>query len=110
MDTFSFHNPEGGRLLGFDMDSVGEAENLMVNAYGRTIRRRYHYCSDSNGYWRHERLYDVVSNSKHERLHILTHPEWWLQRPMTPKSPHKARRHGPCTGADGGVSCLAAER
>ncbi|MDE0091588.1 MAG: hypothetical protein OXP12_09645 [Thaumarchaeota archaeon] len=83
--AFSFHNPDGGQLLCLGMDSVGEAENLMVNAYGRTMRRRYHYCSDSNGYWRHERLYDVVSNSKHERLHILTHPEWWLQRPMTPK-------------------------
>lgn len=86
VNAFSFHNPVGARLLHFDMDSVGESENMMVNTYGKTIKHRYHYCSDSNGYWRHERLYDVVSNSKHERLHILTHPESWVQRPMTPKA------------------------
>ena len=85
--AFSFHNPEGGRLLGFDMDRVGEAGNSMINAYGKTMKRRYHYCSDSDGYWRHERLHDVITaDPGHERLHVLTHPEWWQQRPMTPKS------------------------
>lgn len=84
--AFSFHNPEGAGLLDFDMDVIGTGKDRMVNAYGKTTRRRYHYCSDSNGYWRHERLYNVITSSRHKRLHILTHPEWWQRIPMTPKA------------------------
>ena len=78
---FSFHNPQGAGMLGFDEDAYCG----MANSYGRTIKNSYKYVSDSNGYWRHDRLYDVVSGGEHARLHVLTHPEWWHQRPMTPK-------------------------
>ena len=82
ISAFSFHNPEATGLLKFDKDVLGG----MVNTYGRTIKDSYRYCSDSNGYWRHDRLYDIVGEPKYDKLHILTHPEWWQKRPMTPKA------------------------
>ena len=46
---------------------------------------RYAYVSDSNGYWRFERLPEVLAAGAHERLHVLTHPEWWQEQPMSPR-------------------------
>lgn len=77
--AFSFHNPQGDGMLGFGSDKYAG----MVNAYG-TRFKKYKYISDSNGYWRHDRLYDVLTDGP-RRLHVLTHPEWWTDRPMTPK-------------------------
>lgn len=42
------------------------------------------YCSDSNGIWRHRRLHDVLSRGEDKRLHVLTHPEWWRSKIMSP--------------------------
>ena len=77
--AFSFHNPQGDGMLGFDSDMYGG----MFNTYG-THLKEYKYVSDSNGYWRHDRLYDVLTGGP-PRLHVLTHPGWWTDRPMTPK-------------------------
>ena len=66
----SFHNPASDDAL--DGDAVGG----LVNAYGATLRRRFVYCSDSNGYWRHQPLRQVLESDA-PRLHVLTHPEWW---------------------------------
>lgn len=57
----------------------------MVNAYGRTIWSEYGYCSDSNGVWRHRRLFDVLERAEEDRLQVLTHPEWWTPTPMSPR-------------------------
>jgi hypothetical protein len=81
VSVFSFHNPDLEGILGFDMDTVGG----MWNTYARTLRERYEYVSDSNGYWRHRRLLDVVEEGVAERLHVLTHPEWWQSEPMLPR-------------------------
>ena len=58
----------------------------MVNAYGRTIKSDYAYCSDSNGVWRHRRLFDVLEKAEEDRLHVLTHPEWWTPEAMAPRA------------------------
>jgi hypothetical protein len=58
----------------------------MTNVYGSRIKADYAYASDSNGYWRHERLHDVVESGGHERLHVLTHPEWWQAEAMSPRA------------------------
>jgi hypothetical protein len=78
--AFSFHDPTTADVLHFDDDIVAG----MVNAYGRNVRGGYVYCSDSNGYWRHDRLEDVLS-LRPERLHVLTHPEWWVPQVMSPR-------------------------
>ena len=80
--AFSFHNP--GNVnddLAFDDDVIAG----LVNAYGRTVRSRYAYVSDANGYWRFERLLDVLTSGRHDRLHVLTHPGWWQVEPMAPR-------------------------
>ena len=82
VDSVSFHNPgvTGADALGAD-ELAG-----MTNVYGDRIRQGYAYVSDSNGYWRHERLGDVIDSGEHQRLHVLTHPEWWQEEPMSPRA------------------------
>ena len=79
--ALSFHNPTDFVAPGAGADMIAG----MVNAYGTILQARYKYCSDSNGYWRHERLFDVISSRRHERLQVLTHPEWWVPEPMAPR-------------------------
>lgn len=84
VELISFHNP------GFPNDDLalvtGDEIAGLVNAYGPTMRDSYGYVSDSNGYWRHRRLLDVIEERRYERLHVLTHPEWWQAEPMPPRA------------------------
>jgi hypothetical protein len=75
----SWHNPDQSNLLTFGAEEVGG----LVSAYSDRLRRDYTYCSDSNGYWRFKPMHDVIREG-HERLHLLTHPEWWTPQPMSP--------------------------
>lgn len=79
VEALSFHNPAPEFVL--DDDRLAG----MTNAYGRTISATYAYVSDSNGYWRHSRLPDVLAAAEKPRLHVLTHPEWWQAEPMSPR-------------------------
>jgi hypothetical protein len=78
--AFSFHNPTDWDLR------VLTASNYagMVNTYSQEIRESYKYCSDSNGYWRFERLEDVLKSNETIKLQVLTHPEWWTPLPLLP--------------------------
>ena len=78
--AFSLHNPD---VAGWDDDRDEIAG--MVNAYGRSLRESFGYVSDSNGYWRYRRLRDVLEAREEERLHVLTHPEWWVPEPLSPR-------------------------
>jgi hypothetical protein len=80
VEAISFHNPTTSDLV-IDHDRLAG----MTNAYGRTISENYAYVSDSNGYWRHSRLPDVLTAAEERRLHVLTHPEWWQAEPMSPR-------------------------
>lgn len=80
VSSFSLHNPV---IAGWSADADEVAG--MVNAYGRGLRERFAYCSDSHGVWRHRRLYDVVEEASDVRLHVLTHPEWWVPQPLPPR-------------------------
>lgn len=77
--TVSFHDPEVSNALTLRQDYYAG----MVNAYSQTIFDLCKYCSDSNGYWRFDRLQDVIEEG-HEKLHILTHPVWWTPYEMSP--------------------------
>ncbi|HET6893299.1 MAG TPA: hypothetical protein VFH31_19520, partial [Pyrinomonadaceae bacterium] len=79
--AISFHDPTPETLLALN----GEKIAGMVNVYGSAIRTLYHYCSDSNGYWRYQRLSDLLRTEQPARLHVLTHPEWWTPDPMSPR-------------------------
>lgn len=80
--AFSFHDPGVHGAALNDADRVAG----LVNTYGRTIQQRFVYGSDSNGYWRHASLFDAVTTGGHQRLQVLTHPEWWVPEPMSPRA------------------------
>lgn len=79
INTVSFHNPEANNALCLQQDYYGG----MLNVYSKTISDNCKYCSDSNGYWRYDRLQDVIENG-YKKLHILTHPSWWTPNEMPP--------------------------
>lgn len=57
----------------------------MVNAYSTDLQQRYKYVSDSNGVWRFDRWADLIDPSRHPRLHVLVHPEWWTPEALRPR-------------------------
>lgn len=78
--TFSFHIPTPATEV-LDKDSYGG----MLNIYSEKLRKGLSYCSDSNGYWRHRRLEDVLKTETSPHLQVLTHPEYWQDKVMSPK-------------------------
>ena len=80
VQAFSFHDPAAFAMSCEELRYAG-----MINCYARPFREQVGYCSDSNGYWRHRRLEDVLVAAENERLQVLTHPEWWLDEPMPPR-------------------------
>jgi hypothetical protein len=78
----SFHNPN------LAMDKVNLRANViggLINTYGQKLVDNCGYVSDSNGYWRYERLMDVILGRKYSKLQVLTHPVWWPAEVMSPK-------------------------
>ena len=56
----------------------------MINTYSKYFRENISYCSDSNGYWRHDRLDDFLKEG-HKRIQVLTHPVWWWDMELQPR-------------------------
>jgi len=79
--AFSFHNPSIEVIENFKGDSYCE----MINTYSLYLRENYNYCSDSNGYWRFQRLEDVLMKAESDKLQVLLHPEWWTPDLMSPR-------------------------
>ncbi|MES2281938.1 MAG: hypothetical protein V4542_11045 [Pseudomonadota bacterium] len=81
IECFSIHNPtaQSGAAL------TGPLHADLVNASSSSLVKRFTYCSDSNGVWRHRRLMDLVNDPSIERLYALTHPEWWTAMPLRPR-------------------------
>lgn len=77
--AFSFHNPFAFALSCQEPSYAG-----MINTYATVFQKEVGYCSDSNGYWRHRRLKDVLREAKDRNLQVLTHPEWWQPRVLSP--------------------------
>lgn len=80
INVFSFHNTSPLVLSFNKIEYAG-----MINTYSRYFKEKIHYCSDSNGYWRHERLEDILTVLNPKNLQVLTHPAWWQKEPMSPK-------------------------
>ena len=78
--VFSFHNTND-----FTMSCEEWEYGGMINAYSKFFKSEVGYCSDSNGIWRFSRLMDVLINADFQKLHVLTHPEWWQENPMSPR-------------------------
>lgn len=80
VEVFSFHNTNS-----FTMACQAESYGGLINVYSKNFQDNFGYCSDSNGYWRYERLEDVLKSAKYPRLQVLTHPGWWQKEVMSPK-------------------------
>jgi len=80
VDAMSFHNPSSRHL-----EWVRERYAGLVNCYSQRLKDGTAYCSDSKGYWRYRRLYDVVSEGADPRLQVLTHPGLWQRDAMPPR-------------------------
>lgn len=80
VEVFSFHNPSA-----FDLQCEASHYAGLINTYSSYFKTQVDYCSDSNGYWRHRRLSEVLTNVSSPRLQVLTHPEWWQETIMSPK-------------------------
>jgi hypothetical protein len=77
--AFSFHN-----TTPFTMSCKETEYGGLLNAYSATIFAKFHYCSDSNGYWRFQRMPELITSREYEHLQLLTHPEWWTSEIMSP--------------------------
>lgn len=80
LDTFSFHNPT--LIAGNEFDSEEYAG--LINTYSKKWKSKK-YCSDSNGYWRYERLFDLVLSNQYSEIQVLVHPGHWNKTIMSPK-------------------------
>lgn len=78
--AFSFHNP--GNLEDLDKD---ECLAGMINVYSSFFQKNVSYVSDSNGFWRYRNLKDVLASGDERCLQVLTHPEWWSKKVLSPK-------------------------
>lgn len=81
ISVFSFHNPSPELLK--KLQSYEYAG--LVNTYAKYFQVSVGYVSDSNGYWRHRRLEDVLTQKTDHSLQVLTHPGWWQDLPMSPR-------------------------
>jgi len=78
--VFSFHNPNK-----FALSCKEYIYADMINTYAAKFQNEVNYCSDSNGYWRHKRLEDVLNDKNLGQLQVLTHPVWWTENIMSPR-------------------------
>jgi hypothetical protein len=79
--AISLHSPSVSGTDGLDAERLGG----MIHDGARSVRDGCTYLSDSNGYWRFERLAQVVAAGGHERLHVLRRPKMWQEHPMGPR-------------------------
>ena len=82
IDAFSIHNPGIHGLTEIDEPEIAG----MSNAFDREIRTQYGYVSDANGYWRQRPAAEVIECGGHERLQVLTHPDWWTPDALPPRA------------------------
>ena len=80
LTAVSFHNPTS-EIVDYGQESYAG----LVNTYSQYLMKEVGYCSDSNGYWRFDRLQDVLENGKDRCLQVLTHPGLWTSEEMAPR-------------------------
>jgi len=91
IDTFSFHN-----TTPFTQSCLEYQYGGLINVYSSYFKERYNYCGDSLGYWRFDRLEDVLNDEKVHHLQVLTHDANWSSDVLSPRKRFIAaiRNHG----------------
>lgn len=80
IDTFSFHN-----TTPFTQSCSAYSYGGLVNVYSSFFKEHYYYCGDSLGYWRFDRLEDILINSSIHHLQVLTHDGNWSEEVLSPR-------------------------
>lgn len=80
IDTFSFHN-----TTPFTQSCLALKYGGLINVYSSFFREKYNYCSDSLGYWRFDRLEDVLNDINVQHLQVLTHDANWSDEIISPR-------------------------
>ena len=77
VEAISFHRPG-------PLERSGVELGKWPQTYERVFSERFKYFSDSRGNWAYGHPTESEAFSKRENLHILVHPEWWTEVPMSP--------------------------
>lgn len=80
IDTFSFHN-----TTPFTQSCQEYRYGGLINSYASFFKEHYNYCGDSLGYWRFDRLEDVLNDEKVQHLQVLTHDANWNDEVLSPR-------------------------
>lgn len=80
IDTFSFHN-----TTPFTQSCLDYRYGGLINSYASFFKEHYNYCSDSLGYWRFDRLEDVLNDNCIQHLQVLTHDANWNDEVLSPR-------------------------
>lgn len=80
IDAFSFHN-----TTPFTHTCLAYKYGGLINVYSSHFKQRFNYCGDSLGYWRFERLEDVLNDLHVRHLQVLTHDANWTKNVLSPR-------------------------
>lgn len=83
LDTFSFHN-----TTPFTQSCLEYRYGGLINVYSSYFKEHYNYCGDSLGYWRFDRLEDVLNDDNVRHLQVLTHDANWADEVLSPRKRH----------------------
>lgn len=72
VNVVSMHRPSE-KIISGNVEFAG-----IINSYSDVFFRKMKYLSDSRRHWR-ENIDDVVTEGTYTRLHILTHPFWYME-------------------------------
>lgn len=84
INTFSFHN-----TTSFTQSCLEYKYGGLINVYSTFFKEHYNYCGDSLGYWRFDRLEDVLNDESVQHLHVLTHDANWSDEVLSPRQRFK---------------------
>ncbi len=80
VEAFSFHN-----TTPFTQSCLEYRYGGLINVYSSFFKEHYNYCGDSLGYWRYDRLEDVLIDDNVQHLQVLTHDGNWADEVMSPR-------------------------
>lgn len=80
IDTFSFHN-----TTPFTQSCLEPMYGGLINVYSSHFKKNFNYCGDSLGYWRFDRLEDVLNGESVQHLQVLTHDANWSEEVLSPR-------------------------
>lgn len=80
IDSFSFHN-----TTPFTQSCQEFRYGGLINVYSSYFKEYYNYCGDSLGYWRFDRLEDVLMDDNVQHLQVLTYDANWNDEVLSPR-------------------------